>query len=107
MKFQILHEFPSADLKRSWRDCLTRVEMPSHYDAPEYFLESLRVGDRPFAVLAVEGTRVRGVLTGFHLGKHVMSGLPSRPQICVDTTEDAEPTIEILAQGLLAEADSA
>jgi len=107
MKFQILHEFPSADLERSWRDCLTRVEMPSHYDAPEYFLESLRVGDRPFAVLAVEGTRVRGVLTGFHLGKHVMSGLPSRPQICVDTTEDAEPTIEILAQGLLAEADSA
>jgi len=107
MKFQILHEFPSADLERSWRDCLTRVEMPSHYDAPEYFLETLRSGDRAFAVLAVEDNRVRGVLTGFHLGGHVMSGLPSRPQICVDALEDSETILETLAQGLLAEADSA
>jgi Acetyltransferase (GNAT) domain len=107
MYFKVLYEFPSADIERSWRDCLTRVEMPSHCDAPEYFLEPLRMGDGPFAVLAVEDDRVRGVLTGFRLGRHVMCGLPSRPQICVDSIEDAELTVETLAQGLLAEADSA
>ncbi len=107
MNFRILHEFPSADVERAWRDCLTRVEMPSHYDTPEYFLDPLRVGNRPFAVLALEDDRVRGVLTGFHLGKHVTSGLASRPQICVDSVEDTGPTLEALAQGLLTEAASA
>jgi len=106
MNFRVLHEFPSAEIERAWRDCLTRVDMPSHYDAPEYFLEPLRVGNRAFAVLALDDNRVRGVLTGFHRDGHVISGLPSRPQICVDSTQDAGTTLEALAQGLLAEADS-
>lgn len=102
----ILHEFPPPDLERDWRECLTRVEVPAHYDSPEYFLDPLRQGTRPFAVLALDDDRLRGVLTGFHLGREVLSGLPSRPQICVDTTETAA-TLDTLAQGLLAEADDA
>jgi hypothetical protein len=105
-RFLILHEFPSPGQERAWRECLTRVEVPSHYDSPEFFLDPLRRGTRPFAVLAFENDRVRGVLTGFHLGRQVISGLPSRPQICVDGTETAA-TLETLAQGLLAEADDA
>jgi len=107
MNFEILHEFPSPDLERAWRDCLNRVEVPSHYDSPEYFLDPLRgQATRPFAVLAREGDLVRGVLTGFHLGKEVMSGLASRPQICVDGTDTAA-TLQTLAEGLLAEAGNA
>jgi len=105
-RFLILHEFPPPDLERAWRECLTRVEVPSHYDSPEYFLDPLRQGTRPFAVLALEDDQVRGVLTGFHLGREVISGLASRPQICVDGTETAA-TLETLAQGLLAEAEDA
>jgi hypothetical protein len=105
-RFLILHEFPPPDLERAWRECLTRVEVPSHYNSPEYFLDPLRQGTRPFAVLAFESDRVRGVLTGFHLGSEVRSGLASRPQICVEGTETAA-TLETLAQGLLAESDDA
>lgn len=106
MNFRVLHEFPPPDLERAWRECLTRVEVPSHYDSPEYFLDPLRQGTRPFAVLALEDDRVRGILTGFHLAREVISGLPSRPQICVDGAETAT-TLEMLAQGLLAETDHA
>ena len=107
MNFKILHEFPSLGLERAWRECLNRVEIPSHYDSPEYFLDPLRgQATRPFAVLALENDQVRGVLTGFHLGKEVMSGLSSRPQICVDGTETAT-TLKTLSEGLLVEADDA
>ena len=105
-RFLILHEFPRPDVEQAWRNCLTRVEVPSHYDSPEYFLDPLRRGTRPFAVLALENGQVRGVLTGFHLGKELISGLPSRPQICVDGT-DTVVTLETLAQGLLAEGEGA
>jgi Acetyltransferase (GNAT) domain len=107
MTFQILHHFPPTDIERAWRDYLTRVDVPSHYDAPEYFLDPLRMGDQPFAVLALEDGRVTGSLTGFHLGKHVTAGLPSRPQICVDPSRGVATTLESLVQGLLHEARSA
>ncbi len=107
MNFKILHEFPAADLERSWRACLARVEFPSHYDTPEYFLEPYFTGRRPFAVLAMEGEAVTGVLTGLHEGNQVHCGLPSRPQICVDPTGDVEATQRTLMEGLLSEAGPA
>jgi len=105
-RFLILHEFPAPDVEQAWRECLTRIEVPSHYESPEYFLDPLRQGTRPFAVLALEDDRVRGVLTGFHLGKEVRVGLSSRPQIGVDGTDTAA-ALETLAQGLLVEAKDA
>lgn len=106
MNFKILHEFPASDLERAWRECLQRVQIPSHYDSPEYFLDPLRgAAIRPFAVLAMDDDQVRGVLTGFHLRKEVRSGLPSRPQICLDGTDDAA-TLKALAEGLLVEAEN-
>jgi len=106
MNFNILYEFPQPDIEQAWREFLTRVELPSHYDAPEYFLDPLRRGDRPFAVLALQDDKVRGVLTGFHLEKEVFCGLTSRPQICVDGV-NTTATLDTLAQGLLTEAESA
>jgi len=41
LNFKILREFPSPDLERAWRDYLARIEFPSHYESPEYFLEPL------------------------------------------------------------------
>jgi Acetyltransferase (GNAT) domain len=104
MNFKILHEFPPALLEKAWRDCLARVEFPSHYDTPEYFLEPYFAGRRPFAVLAMDGDVVTGVLTGLHEGNQVHCGLPSRPQICIDPAKDATATQQALMQGLLSEA---
>lgn len=106
MNFRILHEFPSPDLEKLWREYLERVEVPSHYDSPEYFLDPLRRGSRPFAVLALDGSRITGALTGFHLDRTVLSGLASRPQISVDGT-DVAATLDTLALGLKAEAKGA
>ncbi len=103
----ILHDFPPPDMEKLWRDCLSRVEAPAHYNCPEFFLEPLWTGKRPFAMLALDRGSVVGVLTGLHEGTQVISGLQSRPQICVDKTANTETALGNLARGLLAEADKA
>jgi hypothetical protein len=109
--FKILREFPSPDLEKAWRNYLARVEFPSHYDAPEYFIEPLWADKPRFAILAFENSgnneKVIGVLTGLHAGKNVMCGLPARPQISVDPAADSAAALEILVQGLLKESESA
>jgi hypothetical protein len=90
----------------AWRDFLSRVEVPAHYDCPEFFRDHHWVGKRHFAVLALNRGSVVGVLTGQHKRNEVLSGLQSRPQICVDMAGDTNATLRSLAQGLLAEAGS-
>src|SRR5271165_2283183 len=107
MKHEIVHEFPTSQVEADWRDLLPRLEFPSHYDSPEFFLEPFWTGKRPFAILAFEGDRVVGVLTGIHEGEEAVCGLPSRPQISVDPNADREAALEQLAEGLLKEAGQA
>lgn len=107
MDFLLLHEFPAPEVELLWRDCLRRVECPSHYTAPEYFLVPLWEEKRPFAVMALHQGRAAGVLTGLHLQESVTCGLASRPQICVDPTMDVPSTLDALARGLLVEAGTA
>lgn len=107
MNFKILDQFPEPELEAAWRECMTRAEMPSCYDAPEFFLEPYWAQSKRFAVLAVEGKSVRGVLTGLHIGDEVSCGMPSRPQICLDMTADIPAVLEQLADGLLAQAAGA
>lgn len=105
--FSILHGFPSRDVEKAWRDCLSGVEFPAHYNAPEFFLEPCWVGGQPFAVLAWDRGKIIGVLTGLHEGDCVISGLPSRPQVCIDSRANAKDAMDGLARGLLVEACSA
>jgi hypothetical protein len=107
MDFKIIREFPAPKVETAWRDYLARTECPSHYDSPEFFLEPFWTGKKPFAVLAFNDEKVTGVLTGLHNGKNVSSGLPSRPQISVDTAQNSDATLETLLEGLLTEAASA
>lgn len=99
----VIHDFPSPELEASWKDCLTRVYLPAHYNAPEYFCSPLWKGKRPFAILAMQGKRVVGVLTGTHEGRDLNCGLQSRPQICIDRTVEQAPVEKALAAGLLQE----
>ncbi|HVB56505.1 MAG TPA: GNAT family N-acetyltransferase [Candidatus Acidoferrales bacterium] len=105
--FVILHEFPSPDLEKAWRDLLSRVEVPAHYDSPEFFVEPKWIGKQHFAILALNRDSVMGVMTGRHMGNEAMSGLQSRPQLCVDMKVDTTATLASLARGLLTEAGSA
>lgn len=86
---------------------MRRVETPSHYNAPEFFLEPYWDGKRPFAVLSYQKDRVVGVMTGIHGDGQVTSGLLSRPQICLDKTADPMVAGGALVRGLLAEAGPA
>jgi glycosyltransferase involved in cell wall biosynthesis len=104
--FIILHHYPDSLLESSWQDCLTRVEYASHYTSPAFFLEPLWAGKRPFAVLALDSQRVVGVLTGIHEGSETLSGLSSRPQVCIDRTADQAAVISALIRGFLREAES-
>jgi hypothetical protein len=106
-RHEILNEFPASHLEAAWRDLLLRLEFPSHYDSPEFFFEPFWTGKRPFAILAFEGDRAVGVLTGIHDDEEVVCGLPSRPQISVDPNADREAALEHLAQGLFKEAGRA
>lgn len=103
MNYQIVHAFPEQKIEAGWRELLRRLELPSHYDSPEYFLEPFWVGKKPFAVLASEGDKVTGVLTGIHRGEHVICGLPARPQVALDPTMDSKAALDALLKGLLKE----
>ncbi len=103
----ILHDFPPPELEVQWRDFLTRVDCPSHYNAPEFFREPIWTGKRPFAILAWEQGEIVGVLTGIHEGDEVESGQQSRPQVCLARSADPMTAGDTLARGLLSEAGRA
>jgi Acetyltransferase (GNAT) domain len=100
MAFTVLHDFPQPVLELAWRNLLRSVKVPSHYTAPEYFREPYFDGKCPFAILAMEGTTVAGVLTGFHVGNTVTCGLPTRPQVQINPAADTAAVVRAFVQGL-------
>jgi hypothetical protein len=107
MTYEILHEFPKGPMEATWRDLLSRLKFPSHYNAPEFFLEPFWTDKKPFAILALDGKRAVGVLTGIHDRDAVVCGLPSRPQIEIDPNVDASSATSALFEGLSKEAGRA
>lgn len=107
MNYQNVHDFPDHRTEAAWRGLLSRLDLPSHYEAPEYFLEPFWVGKKPFAILALDGNSMAAVLTGMHRGEDVVCGLPARPQIAVAAGVDHSPALEVLVNGLLDEAGRA
>jgi predicted N-acyltransferase len=101
--FTILHEYPSGNLERAWRNSLPLLERPAHYSSPEFFLEPSWTGKRPFVVLALDEGSVVGVLPAMHEGDKVNS------HRYVSVARNADPVAvgDALARGLLAEAHSA
>jgi Acetyltransferase (GNAT) domain len=105
--FLILHDPPGASVARQWRAFLRDCDYPTHYTAPEFFLEPSLRGQNPFAVLSIAGENVTGVLTGINKDGHVRSGLSVRPQIALPVGADRAQARQNLLAGLLAEAKSA
>jgi hypothetical protein len=86
---------------------LAQSDFPTHYTAPEYFLEPLLRRSKPFAILSLAGEQVTGVLTGIHQDDRVQSGLSVRPQVAFSRNADRAEAIRSLIAGLLEEAESA
>ena len=105
--YHILHHQPGGVIEGSWRACLAQSDFPTHYTAPEYFLEPLLRRSKPFAILSLAGQQVTGVLTGIHQGDHVQSGLSVRPQVAFSRNTDRAEAMKSLIAGLLQEAKSA
>ena len=53
MDFTVIHEFPPLELENAWRSFLAHAHLPTHYTAPEFFLEKYLAHFHPFAVLAI------------------------------------------------------
>ena len=106
VEFLILDRFPDPAIEKAWRACLDEVRFPSHYCAPEFFLEPFWEGKHPFAILALERDTVVGILTGLHENKQTVSGLQWRPQICVREGAGVEAVVDALARGLIVAAGS-
>jgi hypothetical protein len=100
--FVILDRWPGGALEAEWRGCLAASDFPTHYTAPEYFLEPLSPRGRRFAVLSLIDGRVNAILTGVHDGQHVQSGLSVRPQIAFSRCADRYSAMASLLAGLLA-----
>src|SRR5271165_7427990 len=105
--FVILDRQPCGSLEGKWRACLAASDFPTHYTAPEFFLEPSLRSKRPFAILSLLGEDVTGVLTGFHEGGRVQSGLSVRPQLAFSRTADHSRAMKSLVAGLLQQAKSA
>lgn len=103
----ILHDYPDdTRVIDRWREFLTRADFPAHYVSPEYFREPFFRDKRPFVILAWQGDRVVGALSGIHEGQQLTSGLMSRPQMCLDTTADVAAVTDALVAALSKEAGS-
>jgi len=105
--YHLLHRQPGGLIEALWRDCLADADFPTHYTAPEYFLEPGFRNKGPFAVLSLSGEEVTAILTGTNDGAYVQSGLSVRPQIVFSRDADRIRAMANLVEGLLAEAASA
>jgi len=105
MKPIYLTAFPDSTTEAAWHECLGDSDFASHYTAPEFFLEPY-FKDRQFAVLAMEGPRVEGILTGVFNGNVADSGLGVRPQLCLRRSANVAETCDTLVRGLLEHAQS-
>src|SRR5260370_39157609 len=105
--YHILHRQPGGLIETLWRDCLADADFPTHYTAPEYFLEPGFRNKGAFAVLSLSGEEVTAILTGTNDGAYVQSGLSVRPQIVFSRRADRLRAMAHVLAGLLVQAESA
>ena len=97
----LLRHFPDGPTEKLWREFLTRVDCPTHYDSPEFFVEPYWKVQKPFALLLLYGSRVVAAITGFDQGREILSGLKSRPQISFSRDADVGLSSTALADALV------
>jgi hypothetical protein len=100
LNFKIIDTCPDPELESAWRDCLANSDEASHYASPEFFVEPYFRDRQLFAILAMEGPRIDGVLTGMSGGGRAECGLSVRPQICRRRAADFDRVGEAFVAGI-------
>jgi hypothetical protein len=102
LSFEIVSACPDARLTAAWNECLDECTFASHYTAPAFFSEPYFRDFTPFAILALDGATVVGVLTGTSRDGATVCGMHASPQLCIRAGAPAEQVAECLAAGLQA-----
>ena len=100
MNCKVLTQGPDETWTAKWTAFLENASFPSHYTTPNFFVDPYVRGGERFAVLALKGDEITGVLTGVDSGKSIVSGLFMRPQICFGNDVDRSEAAESLVKGL-------
>jgi hypothetical protein len=92
MKSLFITQFPDAELQHKWNVFLAGTDLATQYVSPYFFDDPFVRGER-FAILALDDIgSVRGVLTGVTGPGTITSGLPTRPQLALRSS-DQDPSI--------------
>jgi hypothetical protein len=95
---ELLTAYPEPQLAAAWNASLDESRFASHYTSPEFFSEEYFLDSAPFAVLAVQGETVLGVLTGTSRGGFAVCGMHASPQVCIrDGAAEADVVVALLA----------
>ena len=104
MEYMIVTGAANAATLSAWNDCLDSADFATYHTSPEFLSEGRLRGREPFAVLAVQGERVHGVVTGFCDRRELTCGESGSPHLCVRRGEDVHAVGSTLAAGLRAHA---
>lgn len=100
MNYKIFTEYPDKNWTRKWNEFLEKADFPTHYTTPNFFVDPFVRGGERFAVAALDGEKITGVLTGVDDGKSIVSGLFVRPQFCLSKSANRFETAKCLFEGL-------
>ncbi|NVN97974.1 MAG: GNAT family N-acetyltransferase [Geobacteraceae bacterium] len=87
----------------AWQQFMSTADLPTHYSSPAFFCEPRFRGRNPFAILALDGDTVVGVITGTAEGDRVCSGQGSSPQIAIARGANRDKILKSLIEGVGAE----
>ncbi len=102
VSFKIVTAYPDSRLAAAWNESLDESAFASHYTSPAFFSEVYFRRSAPFAVLAVEGATVLGVLTGTTHRGFTVCGMHASPQICIRNSAPEDRVVEAFVAGLRA-----
>ncbi|MBP9110373.1 MAG: GNAT family N-acetyltransferase [Pyrinomonadaceae bacterium] len=98
--YLLITALPNVDLLAQWEDLLSNAPHATHYVTPDFFVDPFAGKGERFAIFAVEGGRIDGVLTGLKIGGKIVSGLAVRPQTAFRSGIDTASAASALARGI-------
>jgi hypothetical protein len=102
VSFEIVTAHPDVRLAAAWNECLDECAFASHYTSPAFFSEPYFRDFAPFAILALHGATVLGVLTGTSHGGFTVCGMHASPQLCIRGGAPEDEVATSLVAGLQA-----
>lgn len=91
---------PDEEIEAAWNECLDNSEYASHFTSPAFLSERYPPESEPFAILAMEGGEISGVVTGVVHDRRILCGEPGSPHLCIRRNTTESEVIRALLSGL-------